>query len=140
MKLDYECVRNVLLALEDLCGYDENTSSGFKEILCQDIMCYILDTSDFAYHSIDEIKYTVSKLQEGGFIVTDSIITECQPVKDDILYILNCKTEIFVKDITYQGHELISTIRDPKFIRNIKSGIDGLPNSNIKAFLKMILH
>lgn len=139
MKLDFECIRDVLLALEDLCGYDEQDSRLFKRISCQDILKYIEDTSDFKCPSIDEIKYTVLKLSEGGFIKIETI-SDINPVDYGEFIYFKDTPENYVIDITYQGYELLSTIRDTKFLRNIKTGIDGLPNSSIKAFLKMFLH
>ena len=139
MKLDFECMRDVLLALEDLCGYDEQDPRKFKMISCNDILKYIEDMNDFKYHSISEIKYTVLKLNEGEFIKTKAI-SDINPVDSGELMYFKSTSENYVIDITYQGYELLSTIRDAKFLRNIKVGIDGLPNSTIKAFLKMFLH
>lgn len=76
------------------------------------------------------MRYRFSTLQYLGSIMVDS---------GELIY-FKSTSKNYVIDITYQGYELLSTIRYAKFLRNIKVGINGLPNSTIKAFLKMFLY
>ena len=87
MKLDNDCVRAVLLAVE-------NASRGQLRLpfLCEQLPQYDEDT----------LNYTCLKLTEGGFL--DS---EIHSVPGETFPVL-----IWINSMTYQGHEFLDTIRD----------------------------
>lgn len=86
MKLNQDCVRDLLLYLEENLTY-ENT-----------ININSLDLKD--YPSLDLI-YTADKLNEADFIdcIRSKFISEEGPI-------------IIVKSITYNGHQFLDNIRD----------------------------
>ncbi|HBB71853.1 MAG TPA: hypothetical protein DCZ71_04525 [Ruminococcus sp.] len=109
MKLEYDCVRHVLLVLEELCSFDPDSSSGYKEVTAADIQKSMLSISGAPHHEVKDIYYTILKLDEGGFITTIEII------EDDFTKVKN------VIDITYQGHQYLDSIRDESIWSSVKS-------------------
>lgn len=123
MKLDYDCVRDVLVALEDLCAFDNETSSGFKELSIFDLEDYMKEYTN------DEVYYTVLKLMEAQYIKTESVIGGIGAV------------ELLIIDITYEGHQYLNSIRDPKIWKTIKESTSSLTFTVIlKAAEKLIMN
>ncbi len=89
MKLDMDCVRDILLAVESATLEDRITIDWLAERL--------------PAHTSGELQYTGLKLGEGGFL---NLIT----VEMQGSYLPGIKV---ICDMTYQGHELLSNIRTP---------------------------
>lgn len=99
MKLNHECVRSVLLAVEENSTlYNMLTTAHFSEY---DI------TKTF---EADEIIYTVIKLKDAEFLTAN------------ISYFDNAPT-IWVTGLTYKGHEFLDNIRDNKVWEKTKEKI-----------------
>lgn len=93
MELKHDCVRNVMLYLEEnltLRGVITNNNIEIKN------------------YSSDDITYTIMKLREAGFI---------EASKQDYAGI------ILIKSITYNGHQFLDTIRDGQVWSETKSKI-----------------
>ncbi len=92
MKLIQDCVRDVMLYLEENLGYRDS-----------------LNTNDLSQkldkYSLEDIKYTCKKLGEAGFI-------SIRPYIDG---------SIDVEEISYNGHQLLDTIRDNKIWKQVKA-------------------
>lgn len=87
MKLKIECVRDVLLELEDL-PWGRNTPSDLK--------------SSIKKHGQESVMYTLVKLDEAKYIKCQKIhVLATGQVRVDIVY-----------DITFAGHEFLNSIRD----------------------------
>lgn len=87
MKLDVECVRDVLLELESLPMGAHSIYSLKKSI---------------ELHGQDNVIYTVAKL------------TEARYINADVMRMLDGKPSIQqIFDITYNGHEFLNSIRKP---------------------------
>lgn len=95
MKLDCECVRDLLLCLESeqTVIEDEDGDLAVQEIDIEDIC------TKMSGYSRNTIFYTVSKLNEGGYIDAS------------IFWSGNSVEECCVNYITYLGHEFLETIR-----------------------------
>lgn len=87
MRLNPDCVRDVLLELEKL-EYNFHSTP--------DVLCYALPK-----YSYEDIQYTCLKLYEGDYIKAN--------VERIPNFTLPVVFEIF--DITFQGHEFLNTIR-----------------------------
>lgn len=90
MKLDHDCVRDILLAVED-CGFDERINLNTLE---QKLPTY----------PEEQLWYTCLKLEEGGYLelITVPMIRMPMPgIKQ-------------IKGLTYQGHEFLDSIREKK--------------------------
>lgn len=93
MKLNYDCVRDLLLYLENNLTYDNYVSIGNLKL---------------NNYSSDELTYTSEKLTEAGYI--NSIIGH----SDDYPVII-------VKSITYNGHQYLDSIRNNTIWKETKS-------------------
>ena len=85
MKLNKDCVRDVLLYLEEHLGYDDRLDASSIKI------------EPYTY---EEILYTISLLSEAGYIKTI-------PIRN-----LSAATSYFVVSILMPGHDLLDNIRD----------------------------
>ncbi len=94
MKLNTECVRDVLLALED------NLRLDYKGDIVPFCTSDLAELEALSKYPESEILYTVKKLEEGGFL-------ETRPDTEDPAF------GWFMGDcgITYKGHEFIASIR-----------------------------
>ena len=92
MKLDYNCIRDVLLYLEDNLKINEPLHSKNIE----------LD------YSFETIQYSVFKLEEAGYIQAQIIVADGLD-----------KTAI-INDITFYGHEFLNTVRPKTVWENTK--------------------
>lgn len=87
MRLKQDCIRDILLGLEEELDYLQ--SIGKDELLSLDRL---------SHHRTEDSLYTVSKLREAGFL--------------NVSYYLGGNFRIF--DITYEGHQFLENIRDPE--------------------------
>lgn len=101
MKLNYDCVRSVLLSLEQAIQIDDdmrivpvNVASLFEMVS--------------AYENQD-ILYSVEKLSEAGYITAS------------FQYAGGCFTDGFVSAIIYSGHEFLESVRNCKRWGKVKS-------------------
>ncbi len=104
MKLNHDCVRDLMLFIED------NLDMGFY-----------MDISKIAIPSYEnqELLYTALKLQEAGYLTTD------------ISRFLDGKTNVRVLEITWEGHKFLDTIRDNKVWSQTKSVLSKVSSASI---------
>lgn len=88
MKLDIDCVRDVLLEFEDY-----------------PVDCYAIDDfpKTISKHGKDNVEYTFAKLKEAGYINADIKLFPDGQYEHYGIY-----------DITFAGHQFLETIRDSK--------------------------
>lgn len=103
MKLDFDCVREVLLVLEEISVMQDNHM--FKPLTVNDFMVKISDYSE------NEVLYTLQKLLEADYINAVYNYDTDLPFN---------KTRFFIQDLTYSGHEYLNTIRDNTVWKQIK--------------------
>lgn len=115
MKLDTDCVRSVLMALEAGLVVDELGCvhlAGREPIYDEDFGDYIPDTvswSDIARlpelegYDLGVIVYTMQKLDEAGYIVMHD-------ASEKPYHHCYCFTD--TDGLTYEGHKFLSTVRD----------------------------
>lgn len=96
MKLNHECVRDLLLTIE---------SSSFNETL------YLEDIrreSRMDSYSVETIIYTAQKLNEAEFINFEPLYGDAE-IQD-----------IAIESIHWKGHQFLDTIRDPSIWESVK--------------------
>lgn len=101
MKLNYDCVRDVLLAVEKTETIDEDLSLTPLEVV--GLFDRLPEYKD------NEILYTVEKLKEAGYINAAMRFASGRYIDG------------FISSVTYSGHEYLDNIRDPKVWRKVKS-------------------
>lgn len=100
MKMNADCIRSILLELEEMpLGY-YNSEELVKSI---------------AEHGLENVEYNILKLEEAGYI------------RAGISRTLSGDYEIFgIFDITFKGHEFLNSIRSPSVWERLKdSTLDG---------------
>lgn len=101
MKLNYDCVRSVLLAVEKAEMIDENLSLTPLKVF--ELFDGLPEYKD------NEILYTVEKLKEAGYI------------NAALHFAAGHFIDGTVSSITYSGHEYLDNIREPEVWRKVKT-------------------
>lgn len=109
MKLNPDCVRDTLLAIES-ADYGEYIS---PKSLHQELPQY----------SESEIGYTCLILDDGGFLIAATVDLPGQ-------LITSVKSVI---RLTYQGHELIAKIRDPERWPKLRAAVSAIRDYSLSA-------
>lgn len=95
MKLDIDCVRDVLLELEAL-----------------PLDCHIVDSfrDSIAKHGVSNVEYTLAKLNDAGYI------------NADIRLFPNGQYEYYgIYCMTFAGHEFLATVKQPSAWEQLKN-------------------
>lgn len=105
MKLNYDCVREVLLYIEETLEYGK-----------------IIDSDDIELKSFEytDIQYTIALLSESGYIKAIKIQTLSSSVPT-----------FHISSMTMQGHELLDNIRDNTVWNKIKKKISGFASVSL---------
>lgn len=103
MKLNYDCIRDLMIFLEDNLTYTKSF--------------WIADIKIEGY-SNDELIYTAEKLYEAGYISGN--LTKTLSSRYPL---------ILIQEITWQGHELLGNIRDNTVWKKLKSKISSVTTS-----------
>ena len=102
MKLNHDCIRDLLLYLEDNLSMNN----------------YIIANNlSLNKYSSDDILYTADKLYEAGFL-NCTRETEDEPI-------------VVIHSISYQGHQFLDTIRDNSVWKDTKSKLSKLASYSI---------
>lgn len=101
MKLNKDCVRDVLLSCEELLKMDED---GYMDSLSHEELGQALPN-----YKTEDIIYTVVKLKEAGFL--DVKVTRASG---------NILVDVRIYDITFTGHEFLNDIRDDNNWKKVK--------------------
>lgn len=99
MRLNQNCIRDILLELEDTLDYDDHINLSTMSTF----------TSWKKYGEKDFL-YTISKLSEAKYI------NESHQSADGIMYY-----ELFIFSLTWNGHKFLDTIRDNEVWSTTKS-------------------
>ena len=111
MKLNPDCIRDILLYMED---------APYGEEICPDQLFNALPN-----YSPDEISYAVMKMDEAGF------------VNASIEKYIDGSAEFVLLDITYSGHQFLSNIRENKIWSGVKSIAGKVGATSLEAFTQI---
>lgn len=106
MKLNQDCIRDLLLYLEDNLTYENRVTINYLSLK--------------NYSTLDLV-YTADKLLEANFItcIKSSYVDESGPM-------------IIAKSITYSGHQFLDNIRDDKVFAKTKSIVSAFKSVSIE--------
>lgn len=113
MKLNYELIRNLLLAAE---GQENNSSLSQKEL------DEFIEKFDYTF---DELTYHLKRLEEADYVN----VTIGNASNQVYVYVLNY--------ITWNGHQFLDTIRSDKVWVTSKKVADDLKVKSISAFTQI---
>lgn len=118
MKLNNDCIRAVMLKVEELQSFSSSTD-GDIEINSLEIECLYSELPQFSH---EDIFYTLFNLEQAGYINFDiqwadgGIAVDCR-----------------VNFMTFSGHEFLDKIRDSKHWSVIKGGLSAVRNYSLDA-------
>lgn len=127
MKLDPDCVRSILLTIEEHMSYEDN-SLNIGRYTCPDF-------GRLFYYDWPKVRYHIKKCEESGYI-------SVAKYTDDA---------VWVKDMTAKGHSFLSDIRDENkwkgfmkifpamktySLEAIEYAMKGITTAGIESFLK----
>lgn len=125
MKLDPRCIRDLLITIEEKSTLDDNYVS--KRISIYNLM----DSDRLKDYSKKELIYTLKKLNEAYL------------VKAEFKYASNMLYDCWVTELTFQGHQFLSSISNSKVFEIVMTKIDeigsGVTIDIIKALANKIL-
>ena len=120
MKLNHECIRDTLLAIESMNYVVENEDEICFEGISLDELAEIINAPKEKYSRV-EIFRALQSLNQGGYI---DVSHDCS---DDSLeyYIIN--------SITYSGHQFLDTVRDPTVWKKTKSIVSKVADASLSV-------
>lgn len=119
MKLNYECIRDILLALEEHISINDDLS--INPISSKDLYN---SNENLSKYKFSEFVYCATKMDEAELINT--VVYEC----DDAI------GEIMFYSISFLGHQYLDSIRSPKIWNLLKSNFS---EKSISMTLDLIL-
>lgn len=117
MKLNHECIRDVLLYLESASyiNIDIDGIINWSEINATQIYEALAD------YSKEDVYYSLHNLEQAGYITAQSFDAD------------NCVVAYLIKDITFIGHEFLEKIRDDNHWKSIKTCLSAVRNYSLSA-------
>lgn len=103
MKLNYDCIRSVLLYLEKAVTIDNDLKIVIVRV--ENIF------EELPKYENNEILYSLSKLNEAGYI------------NAQLRFASGSFVDGYVTGITYAGHDFLEKVRDNKTWTNVKSAL-----------------
>lgn len=122
MKLNPDCIRDVLLYLEDNLTYNHERQDSIEHNSIN-MSTIAADLHDQKGYEIDDVNYSIEKLLEVKYIVPQ---TELRGHNKSILY---CP----IADISWNGHQFLNTIRPKSVWDATKKGASKLGIMSIHA-------
>ncbi|MGC4018359.1 MAG: DUF2513 domain-containing protein [Muricomes sp.] len=107
MKLNIDCVRDILLVMQDMPRAETLTGAEIREILSE--------------YPADDIDYSCLKLKEAGYI--DAIIS---PYEDNFIVAR-------LDDITFLGHQFLADVYSDNVWNDVKNVSDKIGSHSINA-------
>lgn len=105
MRLNHECVRDLLLYIEENLGYNDELE---------------VNQLKLKNYSIEELLYTTEKLAEASYLTY-------YPIEIDDEYSI-----LLIQSITYKGHQFLDTVRDTQVWDKTKKVLSILKSVSIE--------
>lgn len=115
MKLEIECVRDILITLEQQPDFVKMTTHNFASLLPQ--------------YTFKQIVYTCWRLYEGGYI---NLFLFCPANSSDP--IIRC-----IGDLTFQGHEFLADIKPKSNWDKLSSALKLGGSASLKAIANVAI-
>lgn len=118
MTLNYDCIRDVLLYLEDTLEYTDNPVAMTHKRLTINNVANALSS-----YSKEDVQYTIEKLYEARYIRIVDVSTDSQT------YMING----YIDDITWEGYNFLNNIREKSIWEATKEGAKKVGAMSISA-------
>lgn len=120
MKLNPKCIRDTLIAIEEMSALDERLVP--KKLTIKNF----LENENTSKYSENEIIYTLKKLHEGNLIIAS------------IKYSSNSLYYVIVTELTYDGHQYLESISNSKIFDMAMNKLDELGSGVTLDILKTL--
>lgn len=120
MKLDFDCMRDVLLTIEDKTGITERFA--YQGVKFNEI------AGALPQYSSQDVFYTVLKLEEAKLI---TVYRETG--------LRRAPNDFAISDITYAGHQYLNSVRDNTIWNKVKSSAKSLTISVVTQLAETFL-
>lgn len=117
MKLNYDCIRDVLLYIEENCGCPQDRNEFMR-------YTKILNAKELEKYTHDEKKYVLMQLISNNYIICDS---KRLNIKDGIL------SSADISCLSWEGHTLLSSIRNDTVFNAVKNKAKKIGGASITA-------
>lgn len=121
MRLNHDCIRDVMLAVENDLQFTR-----VSILRLADETDNFLRENDLPKYKSEDLLYTTSKLIEAGYL--NGVLSET-----DQLGIEN----VYIDSITWEGHNFLDTVRDPKIWKATKKIVSHLESVSITILSKV---
>ena len=126
MRINIDCLRDVLMYCMDCLDYIENGNIWKREVIdLQDIY----KSKELCGYQKKDIMYSIMKLKEAGYIV----IAHEYPKNET--YINDC----LIMDVTMKGHQFAETIKEPNVWDKTKGIVSKIGNHTL-GFIETVAH
>lgn len=115
MKLNHDCVRDVLLDIEENMTLNEYLGNKTLESF-----------PSFTKYGFDDFYYSIAKLSEAGYLVSHELQI------DGAINII-----ARVDSLTWEGHKFLDTIRDNKVWKNTKAIVSNFSSVSLSLIEKI---
>lgn len=117
MKLNQDCVRDILLSVE-------NTPMNYSILVTNliDESDDFLRNNDVPKYDTETVIYAAAKLVENSYLKGKVISSDQQPIID-----------VKINSLTWDGHEFLNTIRDPKVWKKTKNTLATFQSVSLKT-------
>ena len=114
MKMNIDCIRDVMLTIEDQLEFGEQWTIDTLHTLLPN-------------YAEDELQYVCLKLHEGGYL---NVLT---------INVLGCASPLVARihDLTFAGHEFLETIRPKTVFEKTKSIAKNLGTQSLSAITQI---
>lgn len=110
MKLNPDCIRDILLLVEKCSDFDHVTEYRFDQPF-----------SELSDYSHDELTYHIRQCEKAGLI-------------DDVHYYTD---SIDIQDLTPSGHEFLANIRENKIWNSVKSVASQIGSESLSTLIQI---
>jgi hypothetical protein len=121
MKLNNDCIRDVLLEIENQQTFNVSKAGQitYSKIDVRVLFKSLPDTPS------EDIVYSVIQLKEAGYIIAD------------ISYAGTAIGGMYIHRITYEGHEFLEKIRDNRMWSNVKKGLNSIGSFGLSTISEL---
>lgn len=109
MTLNYDCIRDILIFIEENLGYEES-ESGIPTNHQSITRKKLIDNSKFLIYNREEVSYAFEQLVREELLLT----------KDKPVYINGNLIRVEVIGLTFKGHELLTAIENEEVWKTAK--------------------
>ena len=120
MDINKDCARDIMLYAKKNCGYLKMNGETIAKAVTFDELCR---AEEFSKYNIDEINYTIKRLEEYNFIILNDLKYNS--------YIDPAFKNLSIAEITKDGHEFIDNLGNDDVWNRVKEKVKASGNDDL---------